>query len=120
MDGVQLSKKVCRLIGEGLSVKARKILLPRQIGKEPLCLAIEILRVAERASALRYPYRSQCPRPGVYVLKQVPMNGAQVAEVEFAGRQGLGEALRGRFFLKKIQVSLGVQARAILRTVVPG
>ena len=83
MDGVQLSKKVCRLIGEGLGIKARKILLPRQIGKEPPYLVIQILRVAEGVPAFRDPHRSQCPRPGIYVLKQVPMNGAQVAKVEF-------------------------------------
>jgi hypothetical protein len=35
---------------------------------------------------------------------KVPVNGAQVAAVEFSGWQGLGEPLRGRFFLKEIQV----------------
>src|SRR5437763_407820 len=43
------------------------------------------------------------------------MNGAQVAGVEFAGRQRLGEPLRGRLFLEEIQVCLRTQARAVLQ-----
>jgi hypothetical protein len=60
------------------------------------------------------PHRPQSPGPGVHVLEQVPVNGAQVAAIEFSGWQGLGEPLRGRFSLKEIQVRLGAQVRPVL------
>jgi hypothetical protein len=109
-----------RLVGEGVRVRAGEILLLRQVGKEPPHFAVQVLGEAEGTSTLRNPHRPQCPGPGVHVLEQVPVNGAQVAAVEFSERQGLGEPLRGRLFLKEIQVRLGAQACAVLEDGRPG
>src|SRR5277367_1277817 len=98
MDGVQLGKKVRRRVGKSVRVEARKILLLDQVSEKAPNLAADVLGVAERASALRDPHGSRRPGPGVHVLEQVPMNGAQVTGVEFAGWQRLGEPLRGRLF----------------------
>ncbi len=93
MDGIELGEKMRGSLSENHRIESTKTLLSRELTKQPSHFAIDVLRIAERASLLGDAHGSNFSCPGVDVLKQVSVNGAVMAGSQSSRRQRLAEPL---------------------------
>ena len=93
MDGIQLRENMGGSEGEVSGTQPAKLLVCREVGKQPLHLSLDVLGITKCTSLLGDPDAPNLSRPDIDVLKQVSVNGAVVAGTQTTSWKGLAESL---------------------------